>query len=394
MISVTEQKSGRAAPVTIFPGATGSGPENVDSIFLMRGAIGLALLVLLCSAPLRGDNSLFTPTPQTDPTEFGSLALDPSEALLLDRGEWFTSVQTSYFNQWAGTWHTARFHLARNEPGPFTDEDIRTLESQFPQDNIFRLDIEGWRSDLVLARGLPGGATLNVRIPWVEIGGPHWDQIGEAFHDVFGETDSYRRDLFARGDTFVLFRTNKNISITAREELERSGVGDATVALAMPLPSRWFGTQSVAVSLKVPTGERGTLHGSGGWDSGARWFAVWNERSREYLMGLGYNKLDGGGNFLGVQRNDSWNVLVGVRQPITRRLSASVRSRVDSSPLRELEEAAFGRATFYHRLGLSLEARDQTLITFEFGNELVPQAGIDADWSFHLGVTKRFHGSH
>jgi hypothetical protein len=345
------------------------------------------LILLLAAAPSSAQHSLWLPTPQTDATEFASAALDPSEGLVLPPRALVVSAQLTYFNQWAGSWHTARILEASGSGrGVLTDADIRRMDDQFSGEEIYRVDVEGWRMDTLLAWGV-GNVTLAARLPWIGIGAPGGDSVAEAFHRIFPVADSYDREVFARGQTMVLLR-GAGGRITRSGELNRSGIGDIVVSAALPVLRSASSAHAATISLSAPTGQRGTLHGSGGWDGGLRWFSTWSGGKRHYVAAAGWTYLDRNGDLLGVPRADLWNLYAGVEQPLGRSWSTSLRARVDSSPLAEASREDLGKPAIYYRVGVHYLTRGAERISFEFADEVAPQWGIDADWSIHVAVSR------
>ena len=350
----------------------------------------IALLSTLLTLTAVAETPLLLPTPQSDPTEFGSLVLDPSDALSLDNGQWSFAISESYFNQWAGSWHTARVHRDRGlERQPITDDELRYLEQAFPDDAIFRVDVEGLRTDLFIARGLPRGMTLSIRVPYISVGSPNWDSVAEEFHKILPENPAYGRDVFPRGQTLVYIKGESGI-VQRGDDLRESGIGDTVVSLGIRAGDRWGAQHRLGFSVKAPTGDEDSIRGSGGVDVGARWFAIWDRPRRDYVLGAGYNYLDDGGTIFGLERDDVWNVIGGVSQPVSRRLAATARLRIDSSPLASESDSDLGKPTFYYRLGLAADLGEQRWLSFEIGDELIPQVGIDSDWSFHVEFGTRF----
>ena len=323
--------------------------------------------------------------PTTDPAKFSSLRLDPFESVAPAEGTWVTTVQVSYFNQWNGTWHTRRIHegLGRHRQ-PIGDDEIVQLERAFPDDEIYRFDIEGSRLDLHLARGLARGRSIAVRVPWILIGSPNGDNVAEAFHSVIPADDHYVRELFARDQTFFYLRTGGR-SVVRRQELERSGFGDIAISLGLPLTSRGRASQRLALTAEFPTGRRETLHGSGGVDVGLRWFLARQGTRNDMLVGAGVTRNDDDGAFLGFRRSDTWHVSADWLRRVSGRMELHLGVRVDSSPLAEATRLNLGDPVVYYRLGLQREVIPGHGVTFDIGDEIAPQGGVDADFSFHLG---------
>lgn len=324
------------------------------------------------------------PAPATDPSEFGSLRLDPLESIAPAPGEWQVLVAASYFNQWNGTWHTRRAHEGFGRARqPIGDDEIAALERDFPADDIYRFDIEGSRFDVVLARGLRRGISVQARIPWIVIGDPAWDSLAETVHDTIPADDHYARELFARNQTFLYLRAQGR-SVLRRDEIRTSGVGDIALSVAVPLRTSEVTAQRAALTIEFPTGEKGTLHGSGGYDLGVRWFLTRRGRRSDQLFGLGYTRQDRAGSFLGFGRSDTFHAMADYSFRITERTAVHFGGRLDSSPLDEITHMNVGDPTIFYRLGLQRQVGAGQFVSFEIGEEIAPQIGVDADFSFHL----------
>ncbi|MFI5143784.1 MAG: DUF3187 family protein, partial [Thermoanaerobaculales bacterium] len=169
-----------------------------------------------------------------DPLRFNSLPLEPSQAVVPPAGEWQISAASGYFNVWQTTWHTGATHRDPALVGkPLTEAELRLLETNFPHDQFYFIDVEGWREDLSASVGLGDGYALTGRVPWIHIGGPVWDTIAEDFHRIFGLSDQ-RRNLFSHGQTVVYARGNHG-KIEHWAEENGSGLGDSSLAVTGPL---------------------------------------------------------------------------------------------------------------------------------------------------------------
>jgi len=341
-----------------------------------------ALLVLVASAARAGEASSWLGWPDGNPTDFGSPRLDPGESQLVPPGEWSFALAASEFNAWRGSWQTATFHRALGRIGlPIDSEEIRTIEAARPNDEIYRIDVEGWRADLSGRTGIGGGVTVGFRMVWIEIGSPHWDAVAENVHRLFGLTTD-ARDLFPRGDTLVYIRGSGG-RVEARHELDGSGLGDTALFATRSL-GQWFGgDQRLAVIVEVPTGKRGTLRGSGGWDAGVRWFGVWTGNTIDVLAGAGWNRLDRSGSFLGLRRANTWNVDLEGRFRLGRSLEILAGARLDASPLRKATSENLGDPALVYFIGFSEPIGASGNIAFRAVQD-APQVGVGADWVFQL----------
>jgi hypothetical protein len=349
----------------------------------------LPLLLALIAAPAMAQVDPWASEVFPDPLRFNSLPLEPVEALAPPYGAWQISAASGYFNVWQTTWHTAASHRDLGLQGkPLTDGELRGLEAAFPDDQFYFIDVEGWRMDVDASLGLGRGYAVALRVPWIEIGSPHWDAIAEDFHEQIGFSDM-RRKLFPRGQTVIYVR-GWNGPIEHRAEEEGSGLGDSSLSATGPL-GRWLGAeQRWVVALQLPTGKAGTLRGSGGWDVGLRWFATWGTGRRQLRVGLGYTWLDPNGSWLGVKRANMFHALGEVHVPLGR-LTLRSTLRVDSSPLADFTGSDMGTPSCYWMVGVLGKLGGDGWWAFDTG-ENVPFRGEVPDFSFHLLVGTRIGG--
>lgn len=346
----------------------------------------LAYCVLTCltlASALRAGPLLERPTPATNAVDFGSIRLDPVQSITLAPGEWASSITYSYLNQFNLSWHTRKVHAERGlSRVAITAEELRFIEQEFVGDDVYLLDIEGWRTDVSVSRGLGNGTTLTVELPYIDIGGgPNLDAIAEDVHGLFSSR-TFGRDAFPRGANVVYFHSNEATyeSLDARG----SGLGDVTVSLSKPLHVGPF-EQVVAISAQLPTGDEKTLRGSGGWDAGLRWFGKWRGERRSWIIGAGASWLDDSGSFVGFERNWTWSLLGEVVQPLRRGGWVRLGTRIDRSPIeRAFDDNGLEEVTVFYRLGYGRALGGGSLF-FDLGEQILPQTGIEADWSIHLG---------
>lgn len=347
----------------------------------------LLLLLTVCAAGAAAHAGTPPPTGGAPPDP---LRLASAPASLDDLGfsaavGWVGQVDLAYFNLWNGTWHTGTIHKEFGLLGtPLQAWELRTLEERHPADAIHRFDLEGWVGAVTVSRRLASGLVLSARVPWLAVGSPHWDSLSSGFHRAVG-LDQARRDWFPRGQSIV-YAHFQGATIEAWEELRGSRLADVTLSMSGPLGVFLGGAHRWSVAVQAPTGERGTLAGSGGWDGGVRWGAQWTGERHRLTAAAGYTWLDGGGSLLGARRsNIAYAQVVGARR-LGSRTWFETSARVDSSPLAAFSPSAVGREAVVITLRLARPVGRQGWLAFELGENL-PKFGAAPDFTLGLGVT-------
>jgi len=347
----------------------------------MRG--GCLVLGALLAADLGTAGTVpFRLAASPDPLRAGSLPLDLAPAAPLAAGEWRLEAALSYANLWQGTWETAAIHRELDRVGePIASDELRELEARYPGSEMYRVDLEAHRADLVVQRGLGHGLVLTAQLPWLAVGAPHWDGIAEWWHDNLSLPNADRH-LFARGQTFLYARSRTD-TIELRDALDVSGVGDLTLSLAVPLGRLAGAAHRGVLSVDAPTGDAGTLLGSGGWDLGARWFAAWSWTTRSLVAGLGYTRLDPSGSLLGIERADTWHALLSLEQRLGERWSVGGSFVYEASPLADFTESALGDPAAFLRLGVTARVAGRSWVAFDLGQDWYG-TGVSPDFAFRL----------
>lgn len=342
-------------------------------------AAALLLLVVIMTALPAAAQEWLPPNPDVlhQSSLRGPFTAQPSEG-----NPWSVSLTASYFNVWHYTWHIGSIHRHLGLLGqPLTTDELDFLEHWYRTEPIHQVDLEGWRTDLVVARTLPGRLTATLTIPWMELGGVHWDAIPEKFHQFVG-AKRMRRDFFPRGET-VLYVRAPGGRIAQFAEVERRGIADISLALAGPL-GRWLeGDHRWVVAAEAPTGKRGTLFGSGGWDAAVRWEGAWQLSRRGARLGVsaGYNRLDGEGSWLGIARRNTRHAAADVSLPVGARTQFLATVRWDESPVVDMGELS--RAYGALSLGLRRQLAGGQWVVFAVGEDW---RGVNPDFTLHLAV--------
>jgi len=338
--------------------------------------------VTLAAAPAAAAALPFRLALTPDPLRAASLPLDLAPAAPLNAGEWRVEASVAYSNLWQGTWETAAIHRELGRAGaPVASDELREIERRYPGREMYRIDLESWRADLALQRGLAHGLVLTVQLPFLETGAPHWDGVAEWWHEHLSLPNA-DRDLFPRGET-LLYARGRGGTLELRDELLGSGIGDLTVSLAAPLGMHAGAEHRAVLSVDAPTGDAGSLLGSGGWDVGARWFAAWRWRARALVVGAGFSRLDRAGDLLGVERADTWHLVASLEQDLGRGWGATGSFTYESSPLADFTDTALGDAAAYLRFGVRAPVSPDSWLALDFGQDWFG-TGVSPDYAFRL----------
>jgi hypothetical protein len=346
---------------------------------MRRASLLLALLLLASRASAQLDPFRLGGNP--DPLRLGTLPFEPAEASILARHSWQVSVATGYFNLWLASPEVAG---VRRDLGlgreTVTAEHLREAERRFPNRDLYLIDVEGWRTDVLVSYGIGAGATLTLHVPWVEIGAPHWDGVAEWWHERLGFPNA-NRGLFPRGDTLVYLRSSD--TTVERRDLAGSGLADASITLAAPLGRLLGAEHRLVLGAQAPTGPHDTLRGSGGWDLGVRWYAAWRGARGAVITGAGYTRPASNGDLLGTKRGEVWHLFGGADLRLWRHTYATYRVQWERSPLAGVIGGQAGEHSLFQRFGVLTPLSSAGWLAFELGQDWT-NAGPAPDYSFHL----------
>jgi len=320
-----------------------------------------------------------------DPFRAASLPFDLAQPPEIDDGHWNVTAGWSWFNTWSTVWEVTQVHrdFGMDDTTLPSSEEFRSLENQYPTEQFNFIDVEGNLFELFVTRGLPSGWSAGIRIPWMTIGKPHWDTFIDQWHDLFGMTDSHR-NTFPRGETLLYIPGREGV--IEERELARSGLGDISLSIATPSLKFFGGRHRAVMAVEIPTGKTGTLQGSGGWDIGLRTQSIWTWRPSRLLIGLGMNRLDAGGDFLGINRADTWFVGTTYQHRLGRRLTLTGAVTLESSPLADFTDGEAGEPALFKVLALAFEINPRWFTELQYGANR-DGMGISPDSSFRLVVS-------
>jgi hypothetical protein len=347
--------------------------------------LSTAIFVVLAALPSAAEPLVDRPVPQTDPLEYGSLRIDDADLGSGVEPGWQMTITSTYFNQWNQSWHLRQTRDDRDvRRVPVTVAEIDDVESVWaPHDDIYALDVEGTKTELALTRAFASGHTITLRVPWITIGGMSGDVVGETVHHILPQRRD--RDFFERGATLVYLKMKGRPRVLHGADLDGAGVGDATVTVSARVGKR----HRIGLAVQPPTGRKGTLHGSGGWDTAALWQSRWGTPRWLATASAGFSILDGAGDLLGIARENLWYVTGSYTRSLSSVTSARVVARLESSPLASYTAANVGAPSLVYTIGVTRSFGEFRLAA-DLGEELLPQSGVDSDYSLHVSVGRRF----
>jgi len=142
-----------------------------------------------------------------------------------------------------------------------------TQASQFVReaegDDAILLDGETTLISLGVRSGLGAGWALEVQLPWVRQGDGFLDGPIDAFHDVTGLPDGGRDE---RPSNALRYRWIDGGVSRLRVDAERSGLGDARVALDRALLDDGARAVTMRLLVEAPTGDGAAMAGGDGFD--------------------------------------------------------------------------------------------------------------------------------
>jgi hypothetical protein len=330
---------------------------------------------------------LLRPVGTGDPLRAASLPFEPAHATLLPRGAWCVTTSLGYANVWSVSDEVIQLHDALGRSGePLQPEELRLLEQLAPDEELRAFDIEGWRADLFVSWGVHERVTLTLQVPFISTGRPEWDGAAEWWHDLTGLPNA-GRESFPRGES--LFYLHGPAGTAERRDLDGSGLGDLALAASTRLGRALGAEHRAVVAVEAPTGERDTLRGSGGWDAGVRWLALWEFADVDLLAGAGYTWTSGDGTLLGIERADPWHLMAGLDWRVWRQLTATLRVAYERSLLEGWAGGRTGAPALSERFGLAAPLGPGGWVSFELAEDSA--SGVAPDFGFHLafGTTIR-----
>jgi len=337
-------------------------------------------LALAAAAARAGEPPLLRPAGTGDPLRAVALPFEPAHATVLSRGAWSVTAAIGYANVWSVSDEVVLLHEAVGRAGePLLSEELRLLERLEPDEDLYALDLEGWRTDLFASWGLHERVTVTLQVPFIVTGQPGWDGVAEWWHDLNGFPNA-GREAFPRGAS--LYYLHGPGGAVERRDLDGSGLGDVALAAATRLGRALGAEHRVVVALEAPTGSSDTLRGSGGWDAGVRWLAAWDLGAVDLLGGAGCTWTSDDSALLGVPLADPWHLMAGLDWRVWRGLTATLRVAYERSPLDGFAGGRAGAPALSERIGVAAPLGRDGWVALELAEDSA--SGVAPDFGFHL----------
>jgi len=144
------------------------------------------------------------------------------------------------------------------------------------------LDYEAYRFNLSYQYGLNDNWNLKLDIPLIHQSGGFLDSAIDSWHEFFGLPRANRP--FVNNNQYDIQYSYQNQSLINLDEASTT-LGDIQIALARSLIENNSTTMSLWGSLKLPSGDKNKLSGSGATDFSA-WLALNQQLSENWLINL------------------------------------------------------------------------------------------------------------
>lgn len=330
-----------------------------------RPLVVLATLFIACTAAAQDPSprdQVLSPLPIRDQflLSNGLLSLVPEGPRVLEQGTWAFNVAGAESNTFAKSgW------ISRSLEGRTSRENAQQVlnESRFqiPQP-LFFVKGETHRTDLSVSRGLAHGIELRVSVPVMSTGGGWADPIIEAVHHALRIGNADRETLTQNRET-VFLRHDGSTYIVQRGQ--HPALGDLAFSAKYELRQMEDQRTRIAVvsTLELPTGNAGTLDGSGSLDAGVELVAArdYERTHTRVTASLGVVRL-GSNAALGLRAQALITDTVAVAHGISEKSAVIAQLTVSESPFRQLAVPEFGHRV--HQLSVGVQRQIGSVVGY------------------------------
>lgn len=261
--------------------------------------------------------------------------------------------------------------------------------SNFASDRTRRetilLDGESYRPVLSVRRRLTSSLEGGMELPLQVDGGGFLDGFIEGWHNVFGLPQGGRDQA---PHNRLLYRYQRDGRDLLRMDDSAAGIGDLSLQLGMPLWEGKNGNAALRLSLKLPTGDPGTLAGSGSTD-----LALWVVGSRDLPWNLslfgsaGVMGMTRGEVLASMQRREAFFGSVGLGWRAAERVTFKLQADGHTALYRGSSLPELGDAVQL-QMGGTIKLPAETLLDLAVSEDVMVNASPDV--VFHMALRRSF----
>jgi hypothetical protein len=317
----------------------------------------------------------------------GFLAFDPVSADIVAPGQWQFDVILTVSNDFAHSRSVEELLDEREGREPLTLEQLRVLDAADPQQGIYMIDGEHYRTAIAVRRGIRENLHLELVVPVISFKGGSLDSTIESFHDAFSLEQSGRLGV-PRND-FGVYVGNDGLEVFEDEDPGWS-LGDIVLGAKWGiLPGDDERSFELALEglIKLPTGDEERFTSSGSTDFGAQLLATkyFGKSCIHSSLGLAYL---GDYDRLGISSQLQVSGMIAYERGFGSKTSLLAQATVSQSPFGDLDLEKLDVISTQITLGAKRVIGQQVL--FIGITENVANFDNSADIGFHVGLTRIF----
>ncbi len=361
----------------------------------MKTSLALAgLIVLLSSLPVRAEEPGFPPVPGTRSLFLLDLPFHHLAPLNAPSRPGFSiSARSTHANTFSHTWHPRAIHEEFSRLGQaFIREEAEELHLRHPEDNMGFIDGEVTRFALELKWAFSRHWWVAAEVPYISFSAISSDSFVEKFHELLSIADAQRL-AFPRSQLAVMLQNSQG-ALQYTSGSPGDGLGDAVLSGGFTKDLSHRASLSVGVSLKLPTGEAGTLKGSGSLDAGLQAALSYQFGGCDQFMarlepGVVFPGSFQGNHLLAFDSAPFGRILAALQARVLGQTILSFGIVFEGSPLRKEDAGDRSRASLDVLLGLTQTLSQHVSLEFSMV-ENYPPLGDSIDFAAGLALRYQY----
>lgn len=310
----------------------------------------------------------------------GFLDFQPMSATVLPKGSWEARATLTGASNFASSPAIQHYLIRQTERHQLSLSELRDFAAE-NGGRLYFTDAESYRTEFVLERGLGHGAQAYVVVPVVSAVAGRLDGLIEQFHRSFGLGQEGRTGI--PRDSFTVYLVDGETELYIGEPPGIS-LGDISAGGKLSLTTLASGVELTLNSeLKLPTGSRSRLAGSGSLDFGTQLIASWHGR-RNGLHGAAGVRLLGPNKLLSTRQQTVLSGLVAWELAFGGRTSALLQLTASQGLFRQLGLDLLDDTALQGTIGVKRAIRRQNVAFFAV-TENLDHFGNTPDVGFHFG---------